>query len=273
MYKIIHFNESRHSLENSLKKANFILKHKPSAIIFENPRNSFNPNNLFQWKKTTKKHIKKYPWLQADLKIIESILELKKKQKVILLNMDGPRELTSLHEPIVKLQERFYFDLWNLLREKLVYRLNYLKKEIEKRKVNPQILLESHKFVDRKYLFYDRNCIVHGDLKSVHVIPTKRGIKFIDLALTGISNPWCDLSFLCMEEQKNKRQMFNEIRDLSYFHFGQRLGLNKNKISEYLQSSMFYRTLYCFGFALRHRPQKSLDRIIKELENIINIDI
>jgi len=140
MQKIIHFNESKHSLENSLKKASFILKQKPSAIIFENPKDSFNPNNLSRWEKTTKQHIKKYPWIKADLKIIESIKILKKKQNVLLFNMDAPRKLTSLHEPIVKLQDRFYFDLWNLIRER--YMSDCIKKA--KQKIKGKILIFCH---------------------------------------------------------------------------------------------------------------------------------
>lgn len=140
MLEIIHFNESKHSLENSLKKASFILKHKPSAIIFENPKDSFNPNNLSQWKKTTKKHIKKYPWVGADIKTIEAIEILNVKKKILLFNMDAPRELTSLHESIVKLQDRFYFDLWNLLREK--YMLDCIKKA--KQKTKGKIIIFCH---------------------------------------------------------------------------------------------------------------------------------
>ena len=109
-------------------------------IIFENPKDSFNPNNLSQWKKTTNKNIKKYPWIKADLKIIESIELLKKEKKVLLFNMDAPREITSLHELIIKLQDRFYFDLWNLVREK--YMLDCINKA--KKKTSGKILVFCH---------------------------------------------------------------------------------------------------------------------------------
>ncbi|MBS3073495.1 phosphotransferase, partial [Candidatus Pacearchaeota archaeon] len=151
------------------------------------------------------------------------------------LKKEEPFNIEKTIEEISKL----YKKTWNkilsikpidLSKEKLSYRLNYLKEEIKKRNIDPKILCESKKFINKQYIFSDKNCVIHGDLKSAHIIFTNSGIKFIDLALAGISNPWYDLSFLCMEEQKDKKKIFKETRDLSYSHFGHELGLNKNKI-------------------------------------------
>jgi hypothetical protein len=161
----------------------------------------------------------------------------------------------------------------DLSKEKLYHRLGYLKEEIKKRDIPGQILEKAKKFVDEKYLSPKEECIIHGDLKSIHIINTKGGIKFIDFALSGIANPWYDLAFLIMEEQENKKNIFEDIANYSYPLLRKRFGSDKEKNSNYLRSSIFYRTLYSLGFALRHRPQKSLDRIIKELNQIIDTEI
>ncbi len=107
--------------------------------------------------------------------------------------------------------------------------------------------------------------MVHGDLKPIHAIITKEGLKFIDFALYGIANPWYDLAFLHMTEQEDKEKKFSELIDLSS---GFSNLSNREKV-EILQSNIFNRTLYNFGYALRHRPDKSLERIIKELTHIM----
>lgn len=173
------------------------------------------------------------------------------------------KKTLKIHLPIQKL---------DLSREKLLYRLNYLKDEIKKREVNPEILKELKKFVDKKYSYPEETCIVHGDLKSPHVFQTEEGIKFIDFALSGIANPWYDLSFLYMEEQENKKKVFSEVTNFLHDNLRKEFNFNKKEISDYFQSAIFYRTLYLFGFALRHRQQNSLDRIINELNEIINLE-
>jgi fructosamine-3-kinase len=159
----------------------------------------------------------------------------------------------------------------NLSKEKLYYRINYLKEEIRNKDISPNILEKCKLFVNKKYNLDADKCIVHGDLKSAHIFNTSEGIKFIDFALCGFANPWYDLAFLCMEEQDNKQKIFDQIVNLSYSNLGEVWKLNKTDISTQLQSSIFHRTLYLFGFALRHRPRKSIERIIKELEDIIQI--
>jgi hypothetical protein len=181
---------------------------------------------------------------------------------------------------IIETMSSMYLKTWginssmneiDLSKEKLLHRIDYLGGEIKKRKVNPEILKKSKTFVEKGYAEFDKRCVIHGDLKSSHVFQTKEGIKFIDFALSGISNPWYDLSFICMEEQEDKKRVFNEVLNASYFYFGDFLKLKKEEISTYLQSAIFYRELYFLGFALRHRPQKSLDRTIKELNEVLNM--
>lgn len=160
----------------------------------------------------------------------------------------------------------------DLSKEKIFYRINYLKEEINKRDVNPEILKNVKNFVNKKYSFPNDICLVHGDLKSLHIFQTEKRIKFVDFALSGIANPWYDLSFLYLEEQEDKNKIFDEIVDYSFRSLAKEFELNKKEIRNYLQSAIFYRTLYLLGFALRHRPQKSLDRVIKELNEVMNLE-
>jgi len=226
-------------------------------------------NELFFYNFFNKKGLIKTPKIyHSGEDFIE--MELIKKKKDFNL-METIKEISNLYKKTW--DTKLSATKIDLSKEKLFYRLNYLNEEIKKREINPKILKDSNKFVNEKYIFPDKECIIHGDLKSIHVIPTETEIKFIDFALSGIANPWYDLSFLCMEEQEDKNKIFNNIKEMSHFYLGDELGLNKKEISNYLQSSMFYRTLYNLGFALRHRPKKSLDRIVNELNNIMNITI
>jgi len=196
--------------------------------------------------------------------------------EIEMLKREAPSDLARTIEEVCKLYIRtqnikLSIPNLDLSKEKIAYRLNYLKEEVKKREVNPSILKESKCFLKTKYAHSNQICIVHGDLKSPHIFPTKQGIKFIDFALSGIATPWYDLSFLYMEEQENKKGVFDIIVDSSLFKLKKEFGLNQKRIKDSLQSAIFYRTLYLFGFALRHRPKKSLDRIIKELEDIIEL--
>lgn len=158
----------------------------------------------------------------------------------------------------------------DLSKEKLLYRIGYLKEEIKKRRIDSGILENAKSFVIKEYSYCPEDCVVHGDLKSPHIFQDLDKTKFVDFALTGIANPWYDLSFLCMEEQEDKESVFDQVVDFSFFNLRDYFELNQTKTKGYLLSSMFYRTLYLFGFALRHRPQKSLDRIVKELNDIMD---
>ena len=161
------------------------------------------------------------------------------------------------------------FSKLDLSKDKLLYRINYLKDEANKRGVNLDLLDRAMHFVLHNYSYCPQECVVHGDLKSPHIFSYPDKTKFIDFALAGISNPWYDLSFLCMEEQNNKKAIFDLVVDSSFSNLKSDFDLDRQKTNNYLLSSMFYRTLYLFGFALRHRTQKSLDRVIKELNEIM----
>jgi len=128
---LIHISESKHTVQNSLKKARAIKKLKPDIVIFEYPKdsepgiyyNKFSPNKkpLVKFNKVKQgltKGARKHPWLAGDVKIFEEIENLWSSGKqVLLFNMDGPRELTVLCDKIVKSQNRFHFDVWNYCRE------------------------------------------------------------------------------------------------------------------------------------------------------------
>ncbi len=53
--------------------------------------------------------------------------------------------------------------------------------------------------------------------------------------------------------------------------FGKEMNVSNEEARLYLKSSIFYRSLYDFIFALRHRPEKTLLRTIKDLNEIIVI--
>ena len=99
----------------------------------------------------------------------------------------------------------------DLSKEKLFYRLNYLKDEIQNKQIDIKLIDRCEKFVEDKYREDINECIIHGDLKSPHIIPTLNGIKFIDFALARTTNPLYDLSFLCMEEQRDKDGIFKRL--------------------------------------------------------------
>ena len=161
-----------------------------------------------------------------------------------------------------------YFSNIDLSKNKLFRRLEYIPIELEKRGFMGLDLLEkSENFINNNYRMPDHYCLVHGDLKSPHVVKTERGVFFIDLALVSIANPWYDLAFLYME-RKDKGFALDELCRDSFDVLGKNLGVNREDIKGYLQSAIFYRSLYNVIFALRHRPKKTLQRTIKELIEI-----
>lgn len=128
---LIHLDEPKHTVKISIKKAKEVLKLKPDIVIFEYPQrsepgtfyNQFSPkdkpkNKFKKLKQNLRKSVRKYPWVIGDIKIFEAIEKLwDKNRQILLFNMDGPAELTSLCDKIVKSQNRFLFDVWNYLRE------------------------------------------------------------------------------------------------------------------------------------------------------------
>jgi thiamine kinase-like enzyme len=195
-------------------------------------------------------------------------IELLKKEKEYNTN-EVLNEISKLY--LRTINDNNLFPKVDLSKEKLFYRLKYLRDEIQNKPIDVKLIDRCEKFVEDKYYKDDNECIIHGDLKLPHIIPTLNGIKFIDFALARTTNPLYDLSFLCMEEQKDKKGIFKKIVNDAYFNLSGTYNYNKDEIANSIKSAMFYRTLYLFGFALRHRPQKSIDRIIKELEDIIII--
>lgn len=163
-----------------------------------------------------------------------------------------------------------YFPRVDLSKSKLIHRLSYLPSELEKRGfLDQNLLTSSEQFVDAGYINPGHKCLVHGDLKSPHIIKNKQKIYFIDLALVSIANPWYDLAFLYMEQQ-DKNNFFDELKDISLKYLGESFNSSDQEIQHYLKSAIFYRSLYNLLFATRHRPDKTLDRTLKELKQILD---
>lgn len=165
-----------------------------------------------------------------------------------------------------------YFPKIDLSKDKLFKRLEYIPKELEKRGFSDSDLIKkSEHFVNNFYDPSPHQCLVHGDLKSVHIIKTTKGISFIDLALVSIANPWYDLAFLYME--KNPKEGFlNILENDTFTVLGNDFNINRKEVNHYLMSAIFYRSLYDVGFAARHRNDKPLIRIIKNLKDLLSID-
>ncbi len=210
-------------------------------------------------------HIPKITFCGEDFIEMEKI----KKLKEPLLR----ESIKNIKEMYFKTFEDNYaeniFPTLDLSKEKLFHRLSYLPRELEKVEINETININDlEKFIDKNYNPSSHRCLIHGDLKSVHIIPSfKDKIYFIDLGLMSIGSPWYDLAFLYMESSKNSR--FSELLKNSYSELRNIFKINREETKIYLRSAIFYRCLYNLLFALRHRPKKSQLRTIKELEKII----
>ncbi len=162
-----------------------------------------------------------------------------------------------------------YFPRTDLTKNKLLARLEYLPVKLERRGIVDKNLFEkSEDFVDERYVIPEHYCLVHGDLKSPHIIKSRNGLFFIDLALVSVANPWYDLAFLYMEK-KDKRGVLEELSSRSFEFLGRDFSINKKDIEIFLQSAIFYRSLYDVGFAARHRTDKTLKRTIRDLSDIL----
>ena len=163
-----------------------------------------------------------------------------------------------------------YFPKIDLSKSKIYKRLEYLPRELEKRKfLDQQLIHDILSFTESSYDPSKHQCLVHGDLKSPHIIKTKNRIYFIDLALISVANPWYDLAFLFMEE-KNKNGLLERLSYESYEFLGESFNVHMGEVQNYLKSNIFYRLLYNVIFAARHRSDKSLIRTINELQQILN---
>jgi len=162
-----------------------------------------------------------------------------------------------------------YFPTVDLSKEKLFKRLEYIPAELEKRGfLDSDLIRKSEIFVERQYDQPPNRCVVHGDLKSPHIIKSERGLFFIDLGLVGIATPWYDLAFLYME-RRNKKEVLENLSSIVYDSIGSKFELSKSEIVDYLKAAIFYRCLYNVGFSARHKSEKTLIRTLKELKEIM----
>lgn len=172
--------------------------------------------------------------------------------------------VTTLNDP----KPKEYFPEIDLTKDKLHRRLEYLPLEVERRGIKDKNLFKkSKKFVNDKYISPENSCLVHGDLKSPHIIKTSNGLFFIDLALISVANPWYDLAFLYME--RRDRRLLDIISDKSFECLGKDFSVGRKEIKNFLHSAIFYRSLYDIGFAARHRSEKTLKRTINDLTEIM----
>lgn len=162
-----------------------------------------------------------------------------------------------------------YFPRVDLTKDKLHRRLEYLPLEVEKRGIKDRDLFEkSERFVNERYIVPEHSCLVHGDLKSPHIIKTLEGVFFIDLALVSLANPWYDLAFLYMEK-RDKEGLLGAISNKAFEFLGRDFSVSEGDIRDFLHSAIFYRSLYDMGFAARHRKDKTLRRTIRDLLDTI----
>ena len=157
----------------------------------------------------------------------------------------------------------------DLTKGKIFNRLSYIKDELVKSNIEEEdIVKKAEQFTQREYNPSPHLCVVHGDLKSPHCIPSSKGLYFIDFGLTVIANPWYDIAFLYLEK-KNKVGLLEQLAKIAYENLGSSLNISEEQSAQYLKSGVFYRSLYYLGFALRHRPQKSIERAKRELNEIM----
>jgi len=83
-----------------------------------------------------------------------------------------------------------------------------------------------------------------------------------------IANPWYDIAFVFMAH-KEKENLFGRIMKSAIKNFSDLPGSNKEKMEYYLKSSIFYRTTYDLTFAIKHRGEKTINRVFRELNGIL----
>jgi len=200
----------------------------------------------------------------ADFLEMEFIEKLKEPRTEEVIN-----NIARLYLSTINSSKKLTFPSRNLSKDKLASRISYLYLEFEDKGIKEDGLLSKAKeFVERRYDPPPHLCLVHGDLKSPHIIPSKKEIYYIDLGLMSIASPWYDLAFLFMEKS-DKEGFLEKLTSISYEAFGKDLGSRKMEIKDFLISGIFYRCLYNLGFALRHRPIKTINRTMGELKEII----
>ena len=157
----------------------------------------------------------------------------------------------------------------NLTKEKIFSRISYIKDEFIKNDILEEGVLEKAKqFMQKEYGSCPHICVVHGDLKSLHCIPSYQNIYFIDFGLTSIANPWYDIAFLYLEK-RDKTGLLERLSKTAHESLRGSFNISEEQSKQYLKSGIFNRTLYYLGFALRHRSKKSVERAKRELNEIM----
>ncbi|MBI5798116.1 aminoglycoside phosphotransferase family protein [Candidatus Woesearchaeota archaeon] len=184
-------------------------------------------------------------------------------------DVESIAEISKLYLKTLDDVPSFLLPRIDLSKEKIFHRLSYLNEEFAKSNIEEEDILErALQFMRGEYNLSSPLCVVHGDLKSLHCIPSSEGLYFIDFGLTAIANPWYDIAFLYMEK-RNKTGILEQLAKATYENLGNPLNINEEQSARFLRSGIFYRSLYNLGFALRHRPQKTIERTKRELNEIM----
>lgn len=167
---------------------------------------------------------------------------------------------------------RGYFPKLDLSKDKLRKRIQRIPTELERRGISEgELIGKCERFVESDYQPSSNQCLIHGDLKSPHIIESKNGRYFIDLALLSVASPWYDLAVLFMEH-RDRIHFLSNLSQMAYEIFGRTLGLSLEETRKKLLSGIVYRSVYDIGFAARHRSDKSLARTINDLKVILNME-
>lgn len=148
--KLIHIDEPKHTVQNSLRKARAVLEYRPDIVLFEYPMRGRTPETVFNRYLPTKKSwgkleewkssfmdedlLKIHPWLKGDIKILENVEKVwREGHQVMVYRIDAPVELTS---------QMFWAgkdkDIWPC------WVVNFLRE---------QFMLRNLKYVERNYRF------------------------------------------------------------------------------------------------------------------------
>lgn len=180
------------------------------------------------------------------------------------------RGVSQLYTACSTCKPDIFFPTIDLSQAKMLHRLSYVAVEMEKRGVrDPELLKTVEQFVKCDYTPSPHRTLVHGDLKSPHVIPTHNGIKFIDLELVSVASPWYDLAFLVLTHHE-KVQAIDRVANAADATLGGHFQLELKEIRHFLKSATAYRAFYNLGFALRHRTERTIKRTISELRDVLS---
>lgn len=156
--KLIHIDEPKHTVQNSLRKARAVLEYRPDIVLFEYPMRDRTPETIFNRYSPTKKPWRKleewknsfmdedllkiHPWLKGDIKILENVEKIwREGQQVMVYRVDAPVELTS--QMLWAGKDRDVWPCWvtNFLREQYMFRnLRYVEQNYKFKK-HPKALV------------------------------------------------------------------------------------------------------------------------------------